>query len=263
MDRKGIARRYSLSDKYEIELLKVLDKLEIAINRNIFKYTDFLDPYIASICSEILKKDYGYVNHSITGGYEGAERKIIIIYPDYLDVNDENIPLKVIRIEDLPKGKKINHREVLGAVLGLGLKREKIGDIIIDDNMIQILALEEMARYLDLNLTQIGRYNITASLDDLGNIIPKDNEFKIITDTVNSLRLDAISSSGFNESRSKATVDIRKEKVKVNHVPICTPSYNIKEGDVISYRGKGRIILDKVIGRTKKDRLKISIKKFI
>ncbi|WP_432665187.1 YlmH/Sll1252 family protein [Wukongibacter baidiensis] len=263
MDRKGIARRYSLSDKYEIELLKVLDKLEIAVERNIFKYTDFLDPYIATICTEILKRDYEYVQFDTTGGFEDAERKVVIIYPDYLDKDDENIPIKVIKIEDLPKGKKISHREVLGSVLGLGLKREKIGDIIISEDMIQILALEEVARFIELNLTQIGKYNITAYLDHLENIIPKDNEFKIITDTVKSLRLDAISSSGFSESRSKATVDIRKEKVKVNHVPICSPSYNIKEGDVISYRGKGRIILDKVLGKTKKDRLRISIKKFI
>ncbi|WP_432400728.1 RNA-binding protein [Wukongibacter sp. M2B1] len=263
MDKKGIARRYSLNEKYEIELFKVLDKIEIAISRNIFKNTDFLDPYISSICGEILKRDYKYTNFSITGGYEDAERKIVIIYPDYLDKDYGDIPLEVIKIEDLPKGSNFNHRDVLGSVLGLGLKREKIGDIIIDDNMIQILVLEEVSRYIELNLIQIGRYNITAHIDSLKNVVPKDNEFKIITDTVKSLRLDSIASSGFNESRSKAMLDIRKEKVKVNHIPICTPSYSIKEGDVISYRGKGRIILDKVLGRTKKDRLKILIRKLI
>ena len=143
------------------------------------------------------------------------------------------------------------------------LKREKIGDIIVSDKMIQIVALEEICGFAELNLTQIGRYKVTTYVEDIQNIVPKQNDFKIITDTVKSLRLDSVSSAGFNDSRSKVALDIKKEKVKVNHVPIPSPSYNVSEGDLISYRGKGRIILDKVLGATKKERLRISIKKFI
>lgn len=263
MDRKSIIQRYSLDNKYAIELLKVLDKIETAAQKNIYKYTNFLDPYIASICGDILRNEFGYVRFTITGGYEDAERKIITIYPDYFDDEYEDIPLSVIKIENLPKEKQFNHRDVLGSILGLGLKREKIGDIIVSDEMIQIVALEEICGFAELNLTQIGRCKVTTYVDDIQNIVPKQNDFKIITDTVKSLRLDSVSASGFNDSRSKVALDIKKEKVKVNHVPILSPSYNVSEGDLISYRGKGRIILDKVLGATRKERIRISIKKFI
>ena len=263
MDRKDIVARYSLNDKYEIELFKVLDKIEICVKKNIFKYTDFLDPYLASICNEILNTKFGYVNFNITGGYEGAERKIIILYPDYYYEADAYSPLKVIKIDNFPKGKEFNHREVLGSILGLGLKREKIGDIIINDNNIQIIVLEEIASFAQVNMEQIGRYKVNACIDEIHNIIPKENSFMTITDTVKSLRLDSVSSAGFKVARSKTITDIKKEKLKVNFSPVFSPSYNVKEGDLISYRGKGRIILDKVLGKTKKDRYKISIKKFI
>ncbi len=263
MDKKAIIQRYSLDDKYAIELLKVLDKIETAAQKNIYKHTNFLDPYIAFICEDVLKGEFGYVRFTITGGYEEAERKIITIYPDHFDETYEDIPLKVIKIEGLPREKQFNHREVLGAVLGLGLKREKIGDIIVNDKTIQIVALEEICGFTQLSLTKIGRYKVTTYIDDVQSIIPKQNDFKIITDTVKSLRLDSVSSAGFNESRNRTALDIKKEKLKVNHIPILSPSYNVNEGDLISYRGKGRIMLDKVLGATKKERLRISIKKFI
>lgn len=263
LDRKDISARYSLNDKCEIELFKILDKIEICIKKNIFKYTDFLDPYLISICNEILSTKFGHVDFNITGGYDGAERKIIIFYPDYYYEEDGYSPLKVIKIDNLPKGKQFDHREVLGSILGLGLKREKIGDIIINDNSIQIIVLEEIASYVQNNMEQIGRHKVDSGMDEIHNIIPKENSFMTITDTVKSLRLDSVSSAGFKVARSKTITDIKKEKLKVNFLPVCSPSYNVKEGDLISYRGKGRIILDKVLGKTKKDRYKISIKKFI
>lgn len=263
MDRKDIVARYSLNDKYEIELFKVLDKIEISVNKNIFKYTDFLDPYLASICSEILKTRFGYVNFDITGGYEGSERKIIVLYPDYYDEADAYTPLKVIKIDNLVKGRQFDHREVLGSILGLGLKREKIGDIIINEEDIQVIVVEEIAGYVEMNMNQIGRYKVSAYIDEIHNVIPKENSFLIITDTVKTLRLDSVSSAGFKVARSKTITDIKREKLKVNFSPVFSPSYNVKEGDLISYRGKGRIILDKVLGKTKKDRYKISIKKFV
>lgn len=263
MDRKEIVARYSLNDKYEIELFKVLDKIEISVKKNILKYTDFLDPYLSSICNEILKTKYGYANFNITGGYEDAERKILVLYPDYHYELDDYAPLKVIKIDKIPKGSRFDHRQVLGSILGLGLKREKIGDIIINDENIQIIVLEEIASYVQMNMDQIGRYKVDTSIDEIHSIVPKENSFMTITDTVKSLRLDSVSAAGFKVSRSKTLMDIKKEKLKVNFLPIGSPSYNVKEGDLISYRGKGRIILDKVLGKTKKDRYKISIKKFI
>lgn len=263
MNKKDVAARYSLNDKYEIELFKALDKVEIAIKKNMFKNTDFLDPYLASICKEILITRFGHIDFKVTGGYDEAERKIIIIYPDYYYEPHIDVPLKVIKIDNFPKDKVFEHREVLGSILGLGLKREKIGDIIINNDNIQIVVLEEIASYVEINLNRIDKYKVEAYIDDVKDIIPKEHEFKQITDTVKSLRLDAVSSSGFSMSRNKAVNDIKKEKLKVNFVPISSPSFNIKEGDLISYRGKGRMILDRVIGKTKKDRYKISIKKFI
>ncbi len=259
--KNEIIKRYQLKKDQESIIIKLIDKASLCENKDIIKDIDFVDPYLAFIAEEILNNHFN-IKFQILGGYEAAERKIIIMFPDYVDEDNLDIPLKVIKI-CINNYNNINHRDVLGAILGLGLKREKIGDIIINDELIQVIVKNEVVDFILLHLQQIGRCNVKPEVVDISKILPKKEEFKYINGNVTSLRLDSICSVGFKESRSISTRNIKNDRVKVNFKPVNSPSYQIKEGDVISYRGKGRIFLEEIIGKTKKERYKVLIKKII
>lgn len=257
--RKDILSKYSLSDKNLIEMVRLLDMAERVEERNTITYSDFLDPYINKVAEEILNR-YFHFSYQSNGGYNKAERKIMIMYPNFLENSYIDIPLKVINIEGIDNCK---HGDVLGSLMGLGIKRKKIGDIIVNNNLIQIIVDNSIASYIEINLTRIGKINAKPIISDIDSIIPHKEKYKEILATVQSLRLDSICAASFNESRSSVVTEIKKNKVKVNHTPIDSPSFLITEKDLISYRGKGRVVLDKIIGTTKKERIKISIKKII
>lgn len=262
MNKNDLISKFCLEEGQKIEIFKLLDKINIAEKKRIIRYSDFLDPYLYSI-SEIIIKNAFYICYKGFGGYENAERKIILFYPEYIDSTSINPPIKVVNIHNFPKNHMFSHREVLGSILSLGLKREKIGDIIINEDLIQIVVLDEVAKFIEIHLKKIGRYNIEVFITGINEIIPKKYEFIEINANVKSLRLDSICAVGFNESRNKTAADIKNGKIKVNYKPITSSSYNLNEGDMISYRTKGRIIFEKILGKTKKDRYKVLIKKFV
>ncbi|WIF94567.1 RNA-binding protein [Caminicella sporogenes] len=262
MNKKDILSKYLLNNEQKMQVLKILDKAALAEKKQIIRYSDFIDPYLYIILKDILTNLYN-ISFKGFGGYEKAERKIFIFYPNYLCGDYIDFPIKLINLQNLPKNKVFTHREVLGAILSLGLKRDKIGDIIISKDIIQILVLEEVADFIELYFKKIGRFSINVSIGNIDSIVPKIEEFKEISANVKSLRLDSVCSASFFESRNKVAEDIKKGKIKVNYRPINMPSYILEEGDMVSYRGKGRIIFEKIQGKTKKDRYKINIKKFV
>jgi len=254
---ESILDHYILDDKQKIEVKRLLDKFNIVRKKGILIDTDFLDPYILAIGENILKSAYDDLNYISHGGYESAERKILRIFPRFYNGNLEEFPFTIINISGI---KAPNHRNILGAILGLGIKREKVGDILISKDKVQVIVISSISDYILYNLTSLGRDKVIVNLSDRVDI-KAEEEFTTVKTTVKSLRLDAVCAAGFNESRNKVVNDIKANKLKVNHRPILTPSYLLKEGDLISYRGKGRIILVEIIGFTRKDRINIVIKK--
>jgi RNA-binding protein YlmH len=262
LHREDVVLGFPLNDSQKIDIFNLLDKANITSKKKIIRFSNFLDPYLVSIAKRVLEP-YHDINYKALGGYEGAERQIIILYPDYFNKDQIDIPLRVLNIKDLPNGITLNHREILGSILGLGLKRDKVGDIIINENITQIIVLEEIADFLDLNLSRIGKYRVKTSITDIDNVLPKKDNFKMIKANIKSLRLDSICAAGFNESRTKSASNIKSGKVKVNYMPIDSVSYMVNEGDLISYMGKGRIFFQEILGKTKKDRYNVLIKKSI
>ena len=242
-----------ISEKEDrILLSSISDKLEKSYQKSIPMYSDFLDAR-QMILAKRLFSFYGE-DLCFFGGIKNAERQIC-----YLDLGYGELPVVVLQIvsSDL---KSIGHRDVLGALMGLGVKRQKIGDIVLGE--ISYFAVkEEIAEYVMENLLTIGRHPVR--LEPMKAEIPeKEHEFSYRSTTVSSLRLDCLISDIAKLSREKAKMLILAGKVKVNHFEDTNYKKQLSVGDVVSVSKKGRFVLEEVEGTTKKDRIKIIIKKY-
>ncbi len=157
---------------------------------------------------------------------------------------------------------RLTHRDVLGAVMGLGIERELIGDILPAADTAKIICDVKIADFIVNNLTMIGAVGVKTSPSHLAEIAAREERTKEIRATVASLRLDSIVAAGFGISRSRAAEDIAADKVKLNWQSAASASKTIKEGDVLSMRGRGRVEVTEVRGPTKKGRTVVVLNRF-
>ena len=268
MDKQLILNKYS---KPEDKLLisKMLDKIELSRTKNRIEYTDFLDVYQKHLLEKILKQEK-VENYIITGGAQDTERNIIVFYPDKLKVifeedNTKALPIKCIRIT-LPKEmhSKYSHRDYLGGLIKLGIKREKLGDIFVFDDGADILFLDEILKFILNNISSLTRFNKSIIEEiDLSNIRQKEVNKQQIKVIVSSMRLDCVISEILKTSRGKAEELINEGRVFVNFENVYKFIKQIKESDLITIRGKGRFEIARIEGETKSGRVKLSINKFI
>ena len=146
-----------------------------------------------------------------------------------------------------------------GSILGLGLKREVIGDILIQESISNVIVLKEISEYILNNLSRVGHDSVHVSEIDFEDMISFEDKKIVKTLSVASLRLDAIISAVFNISRDKSASLIEQERVLVNFLPCINNSKNIKEQDLISVRGHGRVRFIELKGETKRGRCKIEV----
>lgn len=260
MDKSILIKMVSkLEDRVLVS--RLLDKVE-QCRYSSFVYSDFLSPYEMNIVKRVLNK-VNDVFYTFIGGYDGAERVIAAISSDFIDEENaiSNAPLSFLRITTVTE-KPLSHRDYLGSLLGLGIKREKIGDILVCENYADIILIDKLAEYISYNLDKIGNAKVECELQNAYQFTAPQKKEKLINTTVASLRADSVASSGFSISRTKVLDYFRAQRVNVNWELVQNPSKQLSEGDVISIRGKGRIVLDKVAGTTKKDRINIVIKRF-
>jgi RNA-binding protein YlmH len=260
MDKNSLIKMVTkLEDRVLVS--RLLDKVE-QCHYSSFVYSDFLSPYEATIAKRVLDK-VNEVFYTFIGGYEGSERVIAAISSDFID--QENVlssaPLSFMRIKTLAE-KPLSHRDYLGSLLGLGIKREKIGDILVCEDYADVFLIDKIAEYILYNLDKIGNVKVECVLQDVYQYTAPKKKEKLINTTVASLRADSVTSSGFGLSRTKVMDFFKAQRVNVNWEMVQNPSKQVSEGDVISIRGMGRIVLEKVAGTTKKDRINIVIKRF-
>lgn len=254
------------NDRKQYQGEKISDKIEFCRTRNKIVHTDFLDIASKSEAQEILFKEK-FQNYFFEGGKEGADRNILVLYPDKISEemarkNIENI-LEVIRIK-LPKELKYEHRDYLSGIMKLGLKREKFGDIIVNENGADIVVLKEMAEYLKNSLQELTRFRKSeidiVSILGLQNVETIFEEFTII---VSSLRLDNFVAEIVKCSRTRAEEIITEQRVYLNSILVEKVSKKINVGDVITIRGKGKFIFNEIQRETRNDRLVLGLKKYI
>ena len=254
----------------QILLSKILDKVDETTKKNKITNTDFLDEYKQVLVKELLQK-IKFKNYIFYGGYKNAERKVIVFYPEKLEFikdNKEKICKNILEIIKIKLPNELNgiynHKNYLGMIMKLGVKREKVGDIQVRNNGADVIVLPEISKFLSLNLCGLTRLKKAiiekASIENLEITESKTETYKII---VSSLRLDLIVSELVRKSRSQAKEFIINERVFVNHKNETKLTKEVKEEDLITVRGKGRFRISKILGKTGKGKIIIEIENYV
>lgn len=240
-----------------LNMRKVMDKIEIVLNSHNMEYTNFLNPYERRLAISILN-GVDCVSYLEDGGFEEAERKIIAIFPNYYSFDIGNNPITPLLISG--DVSKLSHSDFLGAILNLGISREKVGDILLHEDDAQVIVDSYISRYIIENLNRVNKKNVTVNIIPREKLIKGSESFKEITFTLPSLRLDNVISNTYKISRKESISIIRNGKVKVNWEPIEKIHFEVNEGDLISVRGHGRFIFNSILCRTKKDRIRVLVR---
>ena len=231
-DREKILRYFKAGGDEELAA-KLLDLAEGARKSKKFRITDFLDPHSYNV-AEIVAANYENIKIEADGGFNNAERvKAAFIDENFMGAPDYGISCFEVKWDK--RFYTIGHRDVLGAFMGMGCKREILGDIVITPEGAHFVADKSFANYIESNLTQIGSAPVTIT----------------------------VAAAGYGVSRSRMADEIKSLNVRVNWKEAKKPSQSVNEGDVISFRSRGRVEVAEIRGTTKKGRMSITLKRYI
>lgn len=260
MDRKNIDK-IAENDDDRVLLAKLWDKIYAGIRKNIPAHTGFLSPREQQLATFLFGNTPGL---TVFGGYEDAERNMLIYLPEYLDesfLQQEDCPLVCLRAT-FYKDETPTHRDFLGALMGCGITRQSVGDILVGENSCDFFVTEEIAPYILQNLESAGRVSVKVSTITLSQVRLPEAKLTEIRDTVSSLRLDSILAAGFRISRGTAADYIAAGKASIDGLPYEKPDKLITEGAKLSLRGMGKIRLTQIGHTTKKGRISVTIHRY-
>lgn len=236
-----------------------LERVEVRYQEEI---TDFLEPRLQLIAEDYLRSK-NFQQYLFYGGYAEAERKRLVLFPEYTEPSCEMAGIRLFRFEGRLDFVSVNHRDFLGAVMGLGLRREKFGDLLVTEKGCDLFVQQEVASYLLQNELRVKHVPLRVTALSLEEFQPPEQNMKEIHIMVSSMRLDTLLAHGIGLSRTKAMEFIQSGRVKVNHSEIQANDYICQQGDIISCRGKGRLCVGQQSGETRKGKLKVCIMKYI
>ena len=263
MDKSKLLDQSGALGEDRMLLAKVLDRAEQAARRNIPTATDFLSPQQQTLALDLLRRagvpESAYLR---TGGYDGAERALILFLPDWMEPETAEPPLRCLRAAFRPDD-RLSHRDILGSLMGMGIVREKVGDILVSPESADLIVLDTVADFLLSSWNSAGRARLTVTEIPAAHLHIPEVRCEEVRDTVSSLRLDAVCSTGFRMARGKAVDMISSGHVQVNWRPCTKADKLLTEGDTVSARGFGKFQLAVVGGVTKKGRTAIVVKRYI
>ena len=250
--------KYTLNDDEKIVIRKINDLLRKSEKTYSALYSGFLTPAAQTLISHV---DEFFGSISFTGGYDDAERRLCrVCTEEYAE--DNGAPIVLYSAEPTDSSAIISHRDVLGSLMGLGIKRETIGDILVKNSRsFQFFCHTSVAEFVELNLKKIGHYRIFPKRSELSEIVGPERA--AVSINVSAMRLDCICAECFGLSRTKAAECIKKGAVSVNWLVCDDPSKEMKSGDKISMRGKGKVEISDIGGKSKKGRLFVNILKYV
>ena len=241
---------------------RIRDIFVIARKNREKKESNFLDPREQQIAEGIARSFPG-MEFYFDGGFEEAERKIMVAFPEELGDEPLQQPLGALRITPKDPDEHPGHRDYLGSILGLGINREKLGDILIGKAVTDVIVKQEIMEYIGLNLVKVGNTSVDVEEISVKELLQPERPYKEMKSTVASLRLDAIAGIAFGLSRSKMVPFIKGENVRLNFKTVKDPSTSVKEGDVISANRLGRAKVVEVGGQSRKGRIFIKVHRYI
>ena len=239
-----------------------LDLARMAYQREIMTFSDFLNLNERNILQSIGQK-LSYVQVEGWGGYELAERQIAVFRPE-APVFCADYPIVCLKIAPLQRkfAEDLSHRDYLGSILNLGMERSCLGDILVGKEATYLFCLERMADFICENLTRIRHTSVTVERVEARDF-DYEPEYKEITGTVASVRLDRLLALAFGASRSSLTGLIEGGKVFVNGRLVTSNGYEPKEGDLVSVRGMGRFRYAGGGGQSRKGREYVILQLYI
>ncbi len=261
MDRNHI-EKIAHTPEDRLLLAKLWDKITAGMRKNIPANTCFLSPRELEMARYLFGDVPGLYAF---GGYADAERKMLIYLPEYLEEDalyDSDSPCVCLRAS-FYQADSPSHRDFLGALMGAGIGRETVGDICVGKSQCDFFVTAEMAPHLLQSFTSAGRTKLHLSQIPLTQAQIPEPEVREIKDTLASLRLDSVISSGFRIGRSLASQYISAGKASIDGLPCEKPDKPVAQGSRVSVRGLGKIRLVRINGKTKKDRISVVIHRYV
>ena len=250
----------ALSGEERLFLERIRDLVELCDQRSIPRFSAFLDERQQRIAGSA--GTLPGVNCGFWGGFPGAERKMFAALPEYCSPEDPALyPIRVITAE-YPRQYTLTHRDFLGALMNLGLRREAVGDILVGEGRAVLFLWETVADLVLSELTKAGRVGLRLT-EGCPDELPAAHSFQEIAGTVSSMRLDCVAALLIRESRETTARLIRSGMVTVNSAVEESVSFQISAGDKIAVRGHGKFRVCEIGPPTRKDRLHITCQKYI
>ena len=241
------------SDKDKLFISKLDDAVFLCQKRQKPYFFSFMSEAEQALAEQYLKSA-GFNQYSFSGGYPDSERKVLCL--DYFDDNPE-FPIDALQFS-FRTADKLTHRDFLGALMSLGIERETVGDILVEDGRCVVFVKSEIADYVKSQISKIGRAGVKVTDADV-NFLPKGRGVEEKSAIVSSLRLDNIVAAISGLSREKTKSVILSGNVSLNFIECTNISKTVNEGDTLTVRGKGKFKINGVLGETKKHRIRISI----
>lgn len=251
-----------LSEEEKQFLRRLDDRLERVENRYQDELTDFLEPRLQLVAEEYLHS-LKFHNFRFCGGYDEAERKRLVLFSEYSEIDCSGAEIQLIRFTGKMDYVSVTHRDFLGAVMSLGLRREKFGDLVVTENGCDLFAEADVADYLLTSELRVKHVPMKATMLAPEMFVPPEQKVKEVHIMVSSMRLDAILAAGLGLSRTKAVEQIQAGNIKINHTEVKDNDYVCRESDLLSCRGNGRLRVGAVEGETRKGKQRVTIWKYL
>lgn len=254
MERNKLIAAMAESEDERLLLVRTCEKLERGMERETPVSTAFLTPREQALVKNLLPQC------DFFGGTEGTQRNVAFYLPEYLTREDyfSGGVISCVRAT-FYESNALTHRDILGALMGLGLRRDAVGDIVVGERSFFVFVLGELERYLLDNLTSAGRHHLKTETVDPSALEIPPQKMREIRVTVSSLRLDSILSAAFHLSRSEAADSIRSGQAAVNALTCLKPDRAVAPPDEISLRGHGKLRILTLNGQTRKERLAVTV----
>lgn len=248
----------SVSEEDKKLISRINDMIVLAERRGAV-YSPFLNSR-ECVVAEIALRRTVCENYCFYGLFENAERKMLCVFQEYFRPEEKDFPMECLTFT-FRKENVLTHRDFLGALMALRIKRETVGDIVINEGIAQIAVSDSVKDVIMSDIRKIGSVGVSVC-DDCRIKLERTENFKEIRGTVASMRLDGILSLALNVSRSKAVGIINGIGAEINYFPKYECSYHLSQGDIFSVKGYGKFRLEEVSGKTKKGRIHITVLKY-